>query len=324
MAVTVDVYGSCVSKDLFYYTGAGKYELRRCIIHTPVASLYEKPVHIDTQAISRSGFKKGDSILLQIQSERIAPGMLRRNKSDYLIIDLADELMSIREVLIRNDAKYVAPEKTYLTQLEGRADEYDKLFAGNGQYMLGKTLSPLDTDISVIERKFRKFSREILFSENNRSGYKADQIIILEARYAADYMDKDTNIAQYSKDYRIKECNQLLENLYKILEEYLPECRVIKFPLFVHGFVGHRNGVHPLNYTSDTYAYFERVLDVMVGYSKANTPENLWLEQNCTNKLFTRTIHAGAIYTFKKQITELQGQMKWVGAKLKQFDQKLG
>lgn len=322
MAVTVDVYGSCVSRDLFYYTGAGKYELRRCIVHTPVSSLYEKPIHLDAQALEKSGFKKSERVLLQIQSERIAPGMLKRNKSDYLIMDLADELMNLREITIKSDSKENAQATTYLTQLEGHTEEYDRLFESDEKYDLGRTISPLETDISVLERKFRKFSREILFSENNRNGYKADQIIIIEAYYAAKYVDKDANFHNQDISYRVKESNAFLGKLYKILEGYLPGCRVIKFPLYTNGFEGHRNGVHPLNYMSDIYYYFERVLDVMVNYSKTNTPQNLWLEQSCSNKLYERTVYAAVISLYKTQIAELQRQMKWAAGKIVEIDKK--
>ena len=42
MAVTVDVYGSCVSSDLFRYVGSGKYQFSRCVTQVPITTLYEK------------------------------------------------------------------------------------------------------------------------------------------------------------------------------------------------------------------------------------------------------------------------------------------
>ena len=38
MAVTVDVYGSCVSKDVFRYVSPGKYTFRRCVTQTPIST----------------------------------------------------------------------------------------------------------------------------------------------------------------------------------------------------------------------------------------------------------------------------------------------
>ena len=51
MAVTVDVYGSCVSNDLFRYAGAGKYKFSRCVTQTPITTLYEKALNFQAKNI---------------------------------------------------------------------------------------------------------------------------------------------------------------------------------------------------------------------------------------------------------------------------------
>lgn len=321
MAVTVDVYGSCVSRDLFYYTGIGKYELRRCIVHTPLSSLYEKPIHLDEQALAVTGFSKGDKILLQIQTERIAPGLLKRNKSDYLVIDLADEVMNLREVTIKADGENAAA-MTYLAQQAGHDEDYKKLFEGCAGYEPGKLVSPLTMDIAGIERKFKKFVRQILFSEENKNGYKAEEIIIIEAYYAGDAVNKDSNLIPFKASYKVKENNEYLKKLYPILEACIPGCTVIKFPQFVHAAVWHKNGLSPINYTSDVYKYFESCLDAAVNYSRVNTIGNLWLEQSVKAKYKTRLIHAAAIYDHSNKIAQLQKQISELEARIKELEGK--
>lgn len=95
-----------------------------------------------------------------------------------------------------------------------------------------------------------------------------------------------------------------------MLYKYLPECKVIKLPDFTHTSPNHLNGVHPLHYTQDTYAYIERALDVICRYSNANTLENLRKEQSLKNKIETRVANMAFVYGLQKQIQDLQKQLQ--------------
>lgn len=300
MPVTVDVYGSCVSNDLFRYIAAGKYKYCRCVTQTPITTLYEESMNFQTKNLD--GFDNYEKTIFRVQTEKILPQLLKKNKSDILIIDLADELMERCEVQSATGTGQIA-------QLRGKETEYEALLGKDQRYKLTKRFSPLDMDMRTIERKFKKFASDILYSENNPNGYKTSQIIVIEALYAPDIMGNDGNLHPHDKEYRVKESNEWLRKLYAILCKYLNGCQMIKFPEFTHSTQNHVNGVHPLHYMSDTYYYFERALDVINRYSNVNTLENLWREQSLKNKLETRVVNSSMMYGLKNQIQELRDKM---------------
>ena len=239
-----------------------------------------------------------EKTMFRIQTVKILPHLLKKNKSDILIIDLADELMERCEIQSETTGQ--------LAQISGKEKEYDKLLGKETRYTLTGRYSPFDMDHRTVERKYKKFAADILYSGKNPDGYRAEQIVVIEALYAADIMGNDGNIHPHDKKYKIKESNEWLRKLYKILYKYLPGCQVIKLPDLTHSTQNHLNGVHPLHYMADTYYYFERVLDVICGYSNVNTLENLWREQSLKNKLETRVVNSSMMYRLQDQIQELK------------------
>ena len=93
MAITVDVYGSCVSSDLFRYVNAGKYKYSRCVTQVPISTLYEKSLSFQEKNIEAMDLDDYEKTMFRVQTAKILPRLLKKNKSDILIIDLADELM---------------------------------------------------------------------------------------------------------------------------------------------------------------------------------------------------------------------------------------
>lgn len=302
MAVTVDVYGSCVSNDLFRYVSAGKYQYNRCVTQVPITTLYEKSLDFQEKNIETMELDNYEKTMFRIQTAKILPHLLKKNKSDILIIDLADELMERCEIQSETTGQ--------LAQIGGKEEEYDKFLEKETKYRMTGRYSPFDMDLRTVERKYKKFAADILYSGKNPDGYKAEQIVVIEALYAADIMGNDGNIHSHDKKYKIKESNEWLKKLYEILYKYLLGCKVIRLPDFTHSTQNPLNGVHPLHYMADTYYYFERVLDVICGYSYVNTLENLWREQSLKNKLETRVINSAMMYGLQKQIQELKKLIK--------------
>ena len=302
MAVTVDVYGSCVSSDLFRYVGSGKYQFSRCVTQVPITTLYEKGLAFQDKNIEAMHMEDYEKTMFRVQTTKILPKLLKKNKSDFLILDLADELMERCEIQAEGTGQ--------LAQIEGKEEEYDQLLQKELKYTLVGRYSPFDMDLRTVERKYRKFASDILYSEKNPDGYRPEQIVIIEALYAADIMGNDGNIHPHDKKYKIKESNEWLRKLYGILEKYMPGCHVIKLPEFTHSTQNHLNGLHPLHYMADIYYYFERAMDVICRYSRVNTVENLWREQSLKNKLETRASNSAMMYGLKNQIAELQKNLK--------------
>ena len=321
MAVTIDVYGSSVSRNLFYYTGIGKYELRRVIEKNPITSLYENPIHLKKENIEDSGFDETEKTMLKIQTERIAPGLLKKDKSEYLIIDLADELLERREVTLRKSSSKDYPGVTYIAQYPGKQEEYERIFEKEEDYILGGLFPPSEMDLPIAGKKIRKFAREITCSEKNPEGYEPEKIVIIEALYTEKYWGKDGILYSFESD-SVKANNRFLKSLYEILYKNFPQSPVIRFPEFSCSSMFHRDGLGPLSYSSGIYLYFERCLDTIVNYSRANTLENLWMEENLENRKETRISTANVIYSMKTQIDWLQKEVKALEEKIKKLENR--
>lgn len=302
MAVTVDVYGSCVSSDLFRYVGAGKYKFSRCVTQVPITTLYEKRLNFQEKNIDAMQMDDYETTMFRVQTTKILPKLLKKNRSDILVMDLADELMERCELQSDGTGQ--------LAQMEGKEEAYNQLLRKELKYTLVGRYSPFEMDLRTIERKYKKFASDILRSEKNPDGYRPEQIVIIEALYAADIMGNDGNLHPHDKKYKIKESNEWLRKLYGILEKYIPGCHIIKLPDFTHSTQNHLHGVHPLHYMADTYYYFERALDVICQYSNVNTVENLWREQSLKNKLETRVVKSSMMYGLQKQMQDLQVKVK--------------
>ena len=123
-------------------------------------------------------------------------------------------------------------------------------------------------------------------------------------------------------EYKIREKNEFLRKLYQILYRYIPECHVVKLPIFTHSVETHLRGEHPLYYTEDTYIYLAKVLRTLFKELKVNTVENLYLERGFKNKLFTRVLNSSSINSIagmKKEIAALQKQVKELSQKLEEI-----
>ncbi len=302
MAITVDVYGSCVSRDLFRYVSPGKYEFKRCVTQIPISTLYEKAVRFHEENIQEMNMTEYEKTLFKIQTQKLLPQILKKNKSDILVIDLADELMERCQIKGKTSGQ--------IAQMPGKEDQYEQLLKKEREYTIVDRFHPIQQEQKLLEKKYRKFTSEILYGSTNPDGYKPEQIVIIEAIYASDILGNDGRLHKHDSRYNIGESNEWLEKLYEMLYRFLPGCQMIKLPRFLHSSENHIHGLHPLHYMSDTYYYMERALDVVNGYSNVNTLENLRNEQSLLNRLQTRTVNELAIFELKKQIHELQNKLK--------------
>jgi glutaredoxin len=84
MAVTIDVYGSCVSKDLFRYVRSGKYKFNRCITHTPITTLYEKGFELQLKNVEAMDLDQYEKAIIRVQTQKISPQLLKKKQIRYL------------------------------------------------------------------------------------------------------------------------------------------------------------------------------------------------------------------------------------------------
>lgn len=303
MAVQVDVFGSCVVRDIFRHTQPGKYKVYKSVGNLPITSLYEPLIAISKDEVDKLNMSNYDKVMLRAQMSRNLPELLLNKHSDVLVMDLADEFMERCEIKGQN-------ETTMLAQAENQGELLEHLFEGNERYSIAKRYQMLEMDIQKVEEKIKKFAKDILYSEENPRGYQEKNVIVIESLYTPDILGNDGNIHKHDGKYKLHEYNEWLRKVYLIFYKYFQNCKVIKLPEFTHSSQNHVRGTHPLHYMQDTYFYFERALDVACGYSQMNTLENLFREQSLKNRLDTRASHSNMIYDLQNRFRNLSDRIK--------------
>ena len=308
----IDILGSCVCRDLFRYMPEELYSVERCIGNIPISTLYEKRVSLEKRGIDLSGLSKYNYRMLKIQMGRSAVSLLKKSEANVLILDLADECM-----------KRFVNEEISKCGIAFQEEEQSIIEEGFSEYGESIIMDALELNWEELEEKYRRFALDLVKTEENPNGYYAENIVVLETYYAEKKVGNSDGILHpQPAEYKIREKNEFLRKLYQILYRYIPECHVVKLPIFTHSVETHLRGEHPLYYTEDTYIYLAKVLRTLFKELKVNTVENLYLEQGFKNKLFTRVLNSSSINSIagmKKEIATLQKQVKELSQKLEEI-----
>lgn len=302
MAVKVDIFGSCVCRDIFRYVDSEKYQVNRCISNIPITSLYEGAVQVSKDFLGSVKLTQYEKKMLRILLRRNSIQLLENSEANVLIMDLANEFMQRWDVAIgEKTISLVVPEE--------REAEYEEFF-GRQPFAIVKKFSMLEMDMEYVEECLKQFAESIVKSPENPNGYEEKNIIVIESLYTPDILGNDGNIHGHDKKYKLHEYNEWLRKAYMILYKYIQECKVIKLPDFTHSTENHIRGIHPLHYKGDTYEYFKQALDVLNKYSYVNSVDNLYKEKSLKNKLEMRVVNSSMIYGMKKQIEEIKKMLK--------------
>lgn len=308
MVVQVDIFGSCVCRDIFRYVDNEKYQVNRCISNIPIMSLYEESVQVSKDFLESAKLTQYEKKMLRILMRRNTVSLLEKSEANVLIMDLANEFMERWEVAIG--------ERTIsLAVPEEREAEYEAFF-GKQPFSIVKKYSMLEMDMESVEACLKQFAESIVKSPENQMGYEEKNIIVIESLYTPDILGNDGNIHGHDKKYKLHEYNEWLRRAYLILYKYIQDCKVIKLPEFTHSTENHIRGVNPLHYMGDTYEYFKQALDVLNKYSYVNNVDNLYKEKSLKNRIETRAVRTTMMFTLEKRINDLSSKLKNMESRL--------
>ena len=308
MVVQVDIFGSCVCRDIFRYVDNEKYQVNRCISNIPITSLYEESVQVSKDFLESAKLTQYEKKMLRILMRRNTVSLLEKSEANVLIMDLANEFMERWEVAIG--------ERTIsLAVPEEREAEYEAFF-GKQPFSIVKKYSMLEMDMESVEACLKQFAESIVKSPENQMGYEEKNIIVIESLYTPDILGNDGNIHGHDKKYKLHEYNEWLRRAYLILYKYIQDCKVIKLPEFTHSTENHIRGVNPLHYMGDTYEYFKQALDVLNKYSYVNSVDNLYKEKSLKNRIETRAVRTTMMFTLEKRINDLSSKLKNMESRL--------
>lgn len=314
--IHVDIFGSRVSRDIFRYEGQENYRVDRCISGIPISGIYKKKLNIKPEILDQLNISNFSKKMLDMQLHKNPADLLKKSNARLLIIDLADECISRYSLGDGEDGMIAIREDD--------EEKFEKMVKGyiTEEVQLNKfTLKEIDEE--SIYHSYKQFAREIVRSQENPEGYEEKNIIVIEAYYTPNEIAAQTlNLHNFDAKYKVSEKNKILEKVYQLLYQCIPDCRIIKFPTFAFASENNIRGSHPLSYCDDMYEYYIQALKVLTGKSKRNSIENLYREQCVKNRLHTRMLNAGAIYRIKpleQQVSEMKKEIE----KLKRENQDL-
>lgn len=303
MSIQIDVFGSFVCRDMARYLEKNVYNVERSIGSIPITSLYEPVMKYDEEKIKKLPISSYEKQMLKIQLKRNVVQFLKSSPARILVMDLAEEAMK-RWILSDIDLAGIAvPEEC--------EDHIEQLVSDIENREEAGLIEPETLDLEWEEEKYEQFAKDIVQSKDNPRGYPAKNIVVIESYFTDRIVNnKDGVLREQNKKYKVKQINERLKKLYGILYKYIPECQIIRLPIFTYATETNLRGMHPLSYTEDTYQYLAKVFNVMCGNLKVNTVDNIYKEQCLHNKLYTRVLRSNSIYTMKEEIKELQQQVK--------------
>lgn len=193
---TFDIFGSCVSRDLFTIPEAEHFECKEYIARQSVLSLLSEPLPVEKSEIAglTSNFQK-KMVLNDLQKTTFE--RLQESKSKFLIVDFIDERFRTAKI-----------SDCYVTMS-------NELMASG--YLEGKDFQTIDTakwDEKVMEAELKP--RVIALAEKICSIYKKSHIIIHMAKMVDNYLGKDGEIHKFAPNYiaNNKRVNYLLDKMY--------------------------------------------------------------------------------------------------------------
>lgn len=236
----ISIFGSCVTRDVFRIFPQNDIEIDSYIARQNIASAVSSPLPIDKNSINLSSSFQKEVVWLDFNKKTF--DVLSADKSDWLIIDLIDERLSLLNI-----------EGTYIT----KSNE-----AVNGGVIPDNSKDcPLRFDGRDYYRGDICIRKSInLFCEKIKNIYPQNRIIIHKAKCVDHYKDKNGKLCKYD-DEKISlanTINSLLDYMYDILFHNLSGCHIVDCMEGAYGSETHLWGLSIIHYED---IYYKKILE---------------------------------------------------------------
>lgn len=237
--VSIDIFGSCVSRDVFNFDKACKYDIRSYFSRSSLVSLYSTPIDISLEDIASEDTNLLNNFAKKMVHHDLTKKFrthIKESPAPYLIIDFIDERFNV----IRNG-------DTYFTE----SLDFVKSNCGLSGEKIGGSMKT-----ALWKYKAKLFIEDIVFY------YEPQKIILHKAFWRNQYIAKD-GVALMFKDQRIPfhdRNNELLRIYYDFIEINIPNLKIIEINDF-YTYEMHEWGLAPFHYQDEYYREFLRQLE---------------------------------------------------------------
>ncbi|WP_066191020.1 DUF6270 domain-containing protein [Gracilibacillus timonensis] len=230
MLKTYNIFGSCVSRDIFGLVEDHNYSVDYYQARSSVQSMMSKPYSVDWKYISTGSNFKDRVVYTDINKDYFE--QLWKHRAHDLIIDFIDE----RFALYKIGFSYVTRSNYFLTA------GLKNLLGG---YEVKKTETIEDWDAACLA-----------FIEKLKSYYHADQVILHKAYFAEEYVDNAGKVQKFDdrKTKIYQSINQLLDHYYHFFESHFENIHTIGLPQGSYrAWEEHKWGLGPMHYERNYY-----------------------------------------------------------------------
>lgn len=268
----INILGCCVSRDTFGFSeNNGGYKIAKYTNQFDIFSACDKPIDVDKEQ-----FDKCDcSDLMTRFVKRCLYLDLTKNifnfigevKSDYLIIDVAAARLGTYSV--GNTRVCAVPQRKRTLQR-----------------LQNKGIIPSDLALNVSKEVYlpreQMADKVRLFADKVLEMYPPDRIILNEIKnsyyYDEDVKDPKSKLSAFNELPQRKMQNDFCAEIFRLLEEMIPQAHVIRMPEYVACDKNHWLHLAPLHFTKEYYEYGLKCIDVITaGHDREK--ENAELER---------------------------------------------
>lgn len=238
-SISISIFGSCVSRDLFEYDKEKKISLCQYVARQSLISAVSAPLKQENLVLSLdSNFQKR---MVEMDLLKTAFEYLKSKPSDYLIIDLIDERFPL--VCFNGSYFTASNEGVKGYGLFNSLKKLHKKITNGGLFIESNNV---DEYIDIFCKKLNEL-------------YTNDRIIIHRALLVDYYTDKNGKTVEFKKNHikNNKQVNSILNYMYDALVAKLPGVAVIDEMAKTTGDESHKWGLAPMHYQEN---YYLRVL----------------------------------------------------------------
>lgn len=257
MCVSINVLGTCVSRDVFgLFPNDGGFLIKKCVMNSNLVSACSEKIS-DEIICSPDDFVNTTTNFVRrcaaLDINKKVFDFMAEEESDYLVADLG--------ILHCTLFKIKKPDNsiTYITETKGLRQNPDVL---------------ADKDIELLEtmpfsEKYLDIYRDYLkiYVEKMKSLISEEKIIILETNLSLNFLNQTGKLIPMASRFsfsamdlspkNIISLNKVLSIIYDDLHKLLPKAHFVPMPLNnVPSNIKHRWGFSPFHYVFEVYEYF--------------------------------------------------------------------
>lgn len=255
-----DIYGCCVSRDIFNYLDQE--------IYTPVQTIGGDIIN---SYVSHHSFKSLLDYLYLWDGTNFDKKMLEHMANgnsleklqgeDWILFDMANERLPLQKWIL-GESEGIVPVSWNTYKLQKKISEIDNNFRVE--------------DWHFPDRDYKEWENYIIDTVNHiKNKYSSHNMIFISLRMTDNIRDDIHNkMLNYDRDRMSisegideplirKKKNELIEEAEQIVLSHFPDIYVVPFPKYVFSIYTHHLGINPLHYDDLYYEYAARAIKLI-------------------------------------------------------------